>query len=54
MAWYSHHFRNLPLFFVLHTVKGFSVFRKVEVDVFLSFTLVITIFLNLSSKTKET
>ena len=35
VVWYSHHFKNFPQFVVLHTVKGFGVVNKAEVDVFL-------------------
>ena len=35
MAWYSHLFQNFPQFIVIHTVKGFGVVNKAEVDVFL-------------------
>ena len=35
MAWYSHHFKNLPQFVVIHTVKGFGMVNKAEIDVFL-------------------
>ena len=35
MVWYSHHFKNFPQFVVLHTVKGFGVVNKAEVDVLL-------------------
>ena len=35
MVWYSHLFQNFPQFIVIHTVKGFHVVNKVEVDVFL-------------------
>ena len=35
MAWYSHLFMNFPQFVVIHTVKGFGVINKTEVDVFL-------------------
>ena len=35
MVWYSHHFQNFPQFIVIHTVKGFGVVNKAEVDVFL-------------------
>ena len=37
MVWYSHLFQNFPQFAVIHTVKGFGVVNKVEVDVFLEF-----------------
>ena len=33
--WYSHLFKNFPQFVVIHTVKGFGVVSKAEVDVFL-------------------
>ena len=37
MVWYSHLLRNFPHFAVIHTVKGFGIVNKVEVDVFLEF-----------------
>ena len=35
MVWYSQLFQNFPQFLVIHTVKGFGIVNKVEVDVFL-------------------
>ena len=35
MAWYSHLFKNFPQFVVIHTVKGFGIVSKAEVDIFL-------------------
>ena len=35
MVWYSHLFQNFPQFVVIHTVKGFGVVNKAEVDIFL-------------------
>ena len=35
MIWYSHLFKNLPQFIVIHTVKGFGIVNKTEIDVFL-------------------
>ena len=35
MAWYSHLLKNFPQFVVMHTVKGFGIVNKAEVDVFL-------------------
>jgi len=32
---YSHLFQNFPQFIVIHTVKGFGIFNKAEIDVFL-------------------
>ena len=34
MVWYSHLLKNFPQFIVIHTVKGFGVVNKAEVDVF--------------------
>ena len=35
MVWYSHLFKNLPHFIVIHIVNGFGTVNKAEVDVFL-------------------
>ena len=35
MAWYSHLVKSFPQFVVIHTVKGFGIVNKAEVDVFL-------------------
>ena len=35
MVWCSHLLNNLPQFIVIHTVKGFGVINKAEIDVFL-------------------
>ena len=35
MVWYAHLFQNFPQFIVIHTVKGFGVVNKGEIDVFL-------------------
>ena len=35
MVWYSHLFQNFPQCIVLHTVKGFDIVNKAEIDVFL-------------------
>ena len=35
VVWYSHLFQNFPQFVVIHTVKGFGIVNKVEIDVFL-------------------
>ena len=34
MVWYSHLFQNFPQFVVIHTVKGFGIPNKAELDVF--------------------
>ena len=35
MVKYSHLFKNFPQFIVIHTVKGFGIVNKAEIDVFL-------------------
>ena len=35
MVWHSHLFQNFPEFIVIHTIKGFGIVNKAEVDVFL-------------------
>ena len=34
VVWYSHPFQNFPQFIVIHTVKGFGIVNKGEIDVF--------------------
>ena len=38
MVWYSLFLKNFPQFVVIHTVKGFGLVHKAEVDVFLEFS----------------
>ena len=38
MAWYAHLLKNFPQFIVIHTVKGFGIVNKAEMDVFLAFS----------------
>ena len=38
MVWYSHLLKYFPQFVVIHTVKGFGIVNKAEVDVFLAFS----------------
>ena len=42
MVWYSHLFQKFPQFLVIHTVKGFGIVNKAEIDVFLelSFSMI--------------
>ena len=35
VVWYSHRYQNFPQFLVIHTVKGFGIVNKAEIDVFL-------------------
>ena len=34
MVWYFHLLKNFPQFIVIHTVKGFGIVNKAEIDVF--------------------
>ena len=35
VVWYYHLLKNFPQFIVIHTVKGFGIVNKAEVDIFL-------------------
>ena len=35
MVWYTHLFQNFPQFIVIHTIKGFGIVNKAEIDDFL-------------------
>ena len=35
VIWYFHLFQNFPQFIVIHTVKGFGIVNKAEIEVFL-------------------
>ena len=35
MVWHSHLLKNFPQFIVIHTVKGFGIVNKAEIDGFL-------------------
>ena len=38
MVWYSHLLKNFSQFVVIHTIKGFGIVNKAEVDIFLEFS----------------
>ena len=38
MAWNYYLLHNFPQFIVIHTVKGFGIINKAEIDVFLKFS----------------
>ena len=38
VVWYSYLFQNFPQLIVIHTVKGFGIVNKAEIDVFLEFS----------------
>ena len=40
MIWYSHLLKNVPQFIVIHTVKGFGIVNKAEIDVFLELSCI--------------
>jgi len=40
VVWYSHLFKNLLEFVVIHTVKGIGIVSKAEVDVFLKLSII--------------
>ena len=44
MVWYSHLLKNFPQFIVIHTVKGFGIVIKAEVDVELDVFLGLSCF----------
>ena len=35
VVWYSHLLKNFSQFVVIHTVKGFGIVNKAEIDIFL-------------------
>ena len=35
MVWYSHLLKNFPQFVVIHTIIGFGIVSKAELDVFM-------------------
>ena len=38
VVWHSHLLKNFPQFIVIHTVKGFGLVNKAEVNIFLEFS----------------
>ena len=38
MVWYSHLLQNFPQFIVIHSVAGFGIVNKADIDVFLEFS----------------
>ena len=38
VVWYSHFLKNFPQFVVIHTIKGFGIVNKTELDVSLEFS----------------
>ena len=50
---YSHLFKSLPLFVMIHTVKSFSVVDKTEVDTFLEFPCFLHYQVNVANLTSD-
>ena len=50
VVWCFHLFQNFPQFTVIHTVKGFGIVNKAEIDVFLELSC-FSYFLELSFQT---
>ena len=42
VVWFSRLLKNFPQFIVIHTVKGFGIVNKAEVDVFLELSFSMT------------
>ena len=42
MLWYFHLFQSFPQFIVIHTVKGFGIVNKAEIDVIREMQMKIT------------
>ena len=40
VVWWSHLFQNFPQFIVIHTVKGFGIVNKAEIDVLLELSYI--------------
>ena len=38
VVWYTHIFQNFPQLIVIHTVKGFGIVNKAEIDDFMEFS----------------
>ena len=43
--WYSHLLKNFPQFIVIHTVKGYGIVNKAEIDVFLELSCSFTVYM---------
>ena len=49
VVWHSHFLQNFPQFIVIHTVEGFGVVNKAEIDVFLELSCFLDDLLQLLS-----
>ena len=48
VVWYSHLFQNCPQFIVTHTIKGFGIVNKAEIDAFLELSCFFNALTNLN------
>ena len=53
MVWYSHLFQNFPQYIVIHTVKGFGIVNKAEIDVFLELSWFFDDLVDVSNLTSD-
>ena len=53
-VWYSHLFQNFPQFIVIHTVKGFEIVNKAEIDVFLEVSVEERVLSEISNGSAQT
>ena len=49
VVWYSHFFKTFPQFLMIHTVKGFNIVNKAELDIFLEFSSFLLNLMNIGS-----
>ena len=49
MVWYSHLFQNFSQFIEIHTVKGFGIVNKAEIDVFLELSFFFDVPVNVGN-----
>ena len=53
MVCYSHFLKNFPQFVVIHTIKGFGIVNKAEVDVFLELSCFLDDAMDVGDKTQQ-
>ena len=44
VVWYSYLLKNFPQFVVIHTLKGFGIVNKAEIDIFLELSCFYDVF----------
>ena len=54
MDWYSDLFKKFPQFVVIHTVKGFGIVNKAEIDVFLEVLYIRSQYFRRNKKIRST